>query len=459
MGDRNKGFKKLFFLWAKCGILIGTYLRKREMFMVDVKKLKLLYEAVIDGEELSGNNLVRMGFNQVDVLDLLKEGVLEQKNRQLLFVDSDSLYRYRLELISLGLNERASLCYRRCQDVNFYHNYLLVYEKIINKDFNVAFGMAEAGILPKNRVDGILIMYMINYYAELPEVKQKTALKLASELKKEDESVFVQAIIGNRFSFARELFGGMEYESPNKDKLMKHIFGMCSRRNEEFKMRVYQLACNGKFEALYTLLEKEQKARGLNNNYMHIFMVLDDLLSEDVPEVSDEEARNPLDAIEVCNYPLAIKLLPEMKNNNAIRELAVVLEILLNKVLDRVNKAAALGNEEEETEDLGVLPNVSEVTSAIVNEGMSINEAGVKFSLSLEQLCLVKLVFAKGFYRLCYDDVANKLVNEVKRANVKSACVLKAMDEASVAKSCGLNLRDPFACSLKRVNVVNLLKK
>lgn len=426
--------------------------------MVDVKKLKLLYEAVIDGEELSGDNLVRIGFNQVDVLDLLKEGVLEQKNGQFLFVDSDSLYRYRLELISLGLNERASLCYRRCQDVNFYHNYLLVYEKIINKDFNVAFGMAESGILPKNRVDGILIMYMINYYAELPEVKQKTALKLASELKKEDESGFVQAIIGNRFSFARELFGGMESESTNKEKLMKHIFGMCSRRNEEFKMRVYQLACNGKFEALYTLLEKEQKARGLNNNYMHIFMVLDDLLSEDVPEISDEEARNPLDAIEVCNYPLAIKLLPEMKNNNAIRELAVVLEILLNRVLDRINKAA-LGNEEVETEDLGVLPNVSEVADAIVNEGMSINEAGVRFSLSLEQLCLVKLVFAKGFYRICYFDVANKLVNEVKRANVKSACVLAAMEEASVARSCGLNLRDNFARSLKRVNVENLLRK
>lgn len=426
--------------------------------MVDVKKLKLLYEAVIDGEKLTGENLVRMGLNQVDVMDLLKQEVLEQKNGQFLFVDSDSLYRYRLELIELGLNERASLCYRRCQEVNFYHNYLLVYEKVINKDFITAFGMAESAILPENRLDGILIMYMINFYADLPEIRQKTILRLANELKKDEKGEFVQAILGNRFSFARELFGEMKSDSPHKDKLMKHLFGMCSRRNEEFKMRVYHLACDGKFQALYTLFEKEQKARGLSNNYMHIFMVLDDLLSEDLPEVSDEIARNPLDAIEVCNYELALKLLPEMKNNNAIKELAVVLEILLNKVLDRVNNTS-LKDEKEMAEDLGVLPNVNEVVNAIINEGISINEAGVQFSLSLEQLCLVKLVFAKGFYQLCYFDVANGLVNEVKGANVKSACVDKAMEEASVARSCGLNLRDNFARCLKRVNIKNLLKK
>ena len=49
--------------------------------MVNVEKLDMLYDKVIDGDELTTKKLNELGFNSKDIKDLIEQGILERVKR------------------------------------------------------------------------------------------------------------------------------------------------------------------------------------------------------------------------------------------------------------------------------------------------------------------------------------------------------------------------------------------
>lgn len=90
--------------------------------MISEENLGRLYEGIIDHEELTTKLLNEYGFCSGDLTKLVKEGIIERISRgHYSLLSVDDLYNYGKTLISLRKYGEATLCFKRCYELDPYH--------------------------------------------------------------------------------------------------------------------------------------------------------------------------------------------------------------------------------------------------------------------------------------------------------------------------------------------------
>lgn len=423
--------------------------------MLSENKMFTLYEEVIDATPLTAEVLAEIGFNQMDLMELIKKGILVQEGSTFRFKDVLALYDYRYLLREQGLGTRSKICYSRCSELDENHVYYLIKEQVELKNYNVAVAFVIDKLSEGCKFDAGIIAFMINYIGNLSIENQRQVSKTPFSVEDPVLDQIILDLFQYKFSKAKkEICPVLLNGDFRRKNLIVGLLNACIKRSEIFKQRLANYTADCQWQELFNLLKKEKKCRGLNKANTYILMLLEDLLSADIPEKINGEAKNIYEAIELYDYDRALQLLEDIKVKKISSTLVEIFENLLTALIEKRDKKS-IGVEE----DKGIVANISDVLEDIIMAGMSLLEVGEKYQLSVEQMCLVKLILAKGFYKICYDDVANALVEMVKKCNVVSEVVQKAMDEAMIAHSIGMNLNDKLSVALKRVDVSKLLKR
>ncbi|MDE6284718.1 MAG: hypothetical protein K2M17_03145 [Bacilli bacterium] len=432
--------------------------------MIKKEMMHSLYDVVIAGDDLTPERMVKCGFTQVDLIELLKTRVLAQKDDKFQFLDFRSLRMYGMHLKIENRLDEAYACRRICDQLdssNLFKSLLQHYEKG-NKLF--VFQKIQNYYLNCDKVNGAALGILFNYCTELPPEQRQMIMKWKKELEDlaqknpNDLNEVQRAILQYDFEGAKDSTK-KSYDIYSMEKrVILTLLDACIRRSAKVTRRVTSYVDNKDYRRIELFLKEEQKTRGLDEIYTYIFMVVQDYLevcrSKNVLEKMDGEVLSIGDAIELCDYPLALEMLQSMMEATTSGNL-----LILKKLVEEIITLMCQIEHPEAVEKPLDTSFLSDVVSEIMNNEKSIESICQEFGLTSEQTCLVKLVFAKGYYRVCYYNYGDILLNDVLSLGIKNKSVAQAIEEARVARGSSWNIHDSFALKLKRMNHKVLLEK
>ena len=137
--------------------------------------IESLCEILIKEESLSKQILLQNGYNEIDINNLLEEGILKQiKINEYKIYSTYELYYYGISLLSKKEIKKANICFELCHKLepnnrDFILQLFLKYLKI--KDYKNAlkrFSTLKKIETEKDRVDNNLYLYLLNIITTLP---------------------------------------------------------------------------------------------------------------------------------------------------------------------------------------------------------------------------------------------------------------------------------------------------
>lgn len=327
--------------------------------MVNVEKLEKIYEATIDGAELTTKLLNDYGFNSKDLKELVDSNVLLRLKRgHYLLNNVKSLLYYGKKLISVKQYDRADACFEKCYELepkNPSVCFQLFFRKVKSKNYEESFKYFDVMLNTDNnfyKIDNNFLLLLLSNVTVLPE----RYMDYINSLKSEDiivdekdkrynnfveENKFRKAIYDGRYSYALALL--KELKNPTVQTLVfKQLIGQTLHMRNECKEKILNLIHLGKYEDLFVLLQQTNQKRSLSNNEKYALVLVQKILdinqNHNIPIKKVLEANNIYEAIDGDNYDLAYLFCTEYNLINNIDSSQNVLHLLLKKITDSIAK-------------------------------------------------------------------------------------------------------------------------
>ena len=361
--------------------------------MVNVEKLDMLYDKVIDGDELTTKKLNELGFNSKDIKDLIEQGILERVKRGYYsFKAVNNLFYYGKKLVALKQFGLATECFYKCHELDENHegvNFQLFLRCIQSKDYEKAFTYFDyffKGPNPFYNADSNLYLFLLNSLAEVPERYKEYADSLNFEDFKVDENdkrfknIVLQnkirtSVVNGRFILARkQLQQSIDEKGKNsvQDLLLKNLLDQIISKEVKIKKQIIKFINDGKYEDIVKIFDENYKI--LNKVDRHIRMLASDLVdmreTQHIPAKEIFTASGIFEAIEGQNYDLALELAENFnqktnhdKQENILYLLLVAVRDEMQKIRDKekeeadYNEEVVHEEEDEQKEDDNLLNN------------------------------------------------------------------------------------------------------
>lgn len=327
-------------------------------------KIVDIYEAIINGEDLTASKLEGMGINGETLSHYIAIGLLTQNEVSYSLLSTTGLYEYGTKLQKETNYGRAAKCFKLCLKINEndYNSYLqLVNTDLSSGNYGEAYDLMSASkssLVNKIHDNNLhlLLLAGIKPFTDEAIVSHIKSLRNEDVMMVGDNQTFDKqnrvrgAVLSKKFTYALELLNNMKDHSIEntilKTMLIKNI-----ETQEYRKRKIKSLVCERKYADLASYLSKLEGCPGLNTiETATLFLArkLIDFSKTEMP-LGEEKAYNLFQAIYTGNYKQALLLSKEYNERSGIKEDDNSIYLLL---LDMVRLIESTTKEDEQKEEM-----------------------------------------------------------------------------------------------------------
>ncbi len=341
--------------------------------MINETNLDKLYDSFIDEDELTTKKLKELGFNSTDLNKLIEKDLIIRTRRGIYSLNKiDGLYFFGKKLIALRKHDRATLCFKKCYNINPTHNgvcFQLFLRAIQQKDYDEALKYYST-FWNANKfydVDNRLYLYLLSVITNLPVDYREYAkiLQLDDlEVDKEDKrynDINLQnkirlSVFNQRFTLACKQLNDYIKEKESlsvQDLTIRTLLIQAVEKQMQDKQTIIDLLTQKKYKDIIKLYDEMSffHRLGMVDNYILYLTteLLNIIETNKIPKVRVVDTNNIFDAIDGQNFSLAFDLAKKYSDKyNVDKNYNVFYLILkdivkqcerLNSKLDNANKA------------------------------------------------------------------------------------------------------------------------
>ena len=356
--------------------------------MINEESITKLYETIISGNELTTKELNNMGFNSKDIKELIEQGNLQRiKRGYYSFLSIDDLFMHGKSLIAKKEYDKATLCFKKCYELDPNHSsscFQLFLRSINEKDYEEAFKYFDVIFKTENKFysnDSNFYLYLLSIITDVPE-KHK---EYARFLKIEDIRVDFEdkrykdipqqnkvriAVLQRKFPYALKQLKDLTIKhgfSTVQDIITKTLLLQAIEVETKNKNTLIEFSYNREYEKIVEFLNEKQKRHDLSLNDRYILILVTALLEilekENIPEKKIFQADKIFEAIDGCNYELALQLSEEYNAKNNINNNENAIYLLLYDICESIKKLNSKQTDLEES-----TPEIEEVVENTIVE-------------------------------------------------------------------------------------------
>ena len=395
-----------------------------------------LYELVLDDKKLDAKNLKSVGFNVLQIAELIARGVIK-KTGFMTYALSDyshlfSYGKHLYEILLYDKSEKAMDLYfsKYPNDIESYYNFILMAIKHGNYDKvkNTCNKILLLNDL-ENRHNALVLLSILKYLVNLDN-RTNSLLNVFKdeELTNPNISEYELNIIKGKISTGYNIFISSEKEDNIYSQVINELFLEVLKEKRNIDNNINLLIRRRDFDSAREYFKEKSMAHSLTNKHMamfHILTALNDIKdSRIIPKPKLGEDTNLYAEILNNNFKRALEMIQELCviQGEDVNENTLV--IVLREVLEVINEI-------EKSKNISKWDYLRQMHSSSNTEFHEIAKSIEDNSLSYEDSLLYKLVCAKYYYENDEYIKYSKLMKEVFNAPNKTSRVwkrLKALD-------------------------------
>ena len=343
--------------------------------MINEETLKNLYEGIVNGNELTTKELNSYGFNSKDLSDLIEQGSLERiKRGYYSFLTIDDLFYYGKKLIAEKEYEKATKCFEKCYELDPTHSgacFQLFLRSINKKDYEAAFRYFDVLSNTDNpyySADSNFYLYLLSIITNVPEKHKDYARYLKMEDIRVDfhdkryEDIPAQnkiriAVLQRKFPYALKQLKDLTTKHGTltvQDIITRTLLFQAVEAETLSKNTLLELAKTKQYDEMISYLEDKQQRHNLSLTDSYTLKLTKELLNIQDSHISPEkrifQTEKLFEAIDGCNYELALQLSNSYNQKNNINSAENTINLLLSDMVELIHQLASptQHNEEEQ---------------------------------------------------------------------------------------------------------------
>ncbi|MGM9834376.1 MAG: R3H domain-containing nucleic acid-binding protein [Bacilli bacterium] len=301
--------------------------------MINEENLNKLYEGILNANELTTKELNGYGFNSKDLADLIEQGYLERVKRGCYsFKQIDELFYYGKRLIAAKEYDKATECFKKCYELDPNHLgacFQLFLRSISNKDYESAFKYFEVLSDTENpyyNADSNFYLYLLSIITDIPDKHKEYARYLKIEDIRVDfndkryqdipeQNKIRIAVLQRKFPYALKQLKDLTIKHGSltvQDIITRVLLFQAVEVENLSKNTLIELAKNKKYEEIVNYLEAKEKKHNLSITDSYTLKLVNEIIhlqeTQQVPEKTIFKSEKLFEAIDGCNYDLALSL-------------------------------------------------------------------------------------------------------------------------------------------------------
>ena len=412
------------------------------------------------GLPLTDETLAIYGFSKEDINSLLEENIFKVvEDNKYAFVSMDGMYRYAVYLLLHDQKDKAEKYLRKCyllEPTNRKICMQLVLLELCRKNYIAAKKMFSVlrEIEPEQyKEDNNIYLYLFGIILydnkEFNEITKNMLYEdvfITSDKYREYrviENKIRSLILNQKYPFALEMLNNLRRETfvyNVEYELLKELIINAINLNKTFKFNLKRAVNSKNYNRIINMLEEKDNKQNINSMELNMLLVarsiLDIINNNELPIVDTSETDDLFEAIIQNNFKLArdinIKFL-EKVNGNKENDL---LNILLEDIINKIDSFKVIESNKDEVEVITSIKNRKEKLSeeeelAYYIKEMNYTLDGFSKSVGLlpEQVCVIKLIYARDCFIDLDMDNGNKLLSEAEDMNIYSDKIIELYDE------------------------------
>lgn len=351
--------------------------------MIENEKLINIYECIIKNMKITDNLLNKLGYDDSEINNLIKNEILIKNNDEYILKDSTKLYYYAVHLNKEKEYDKSIRCYKKCYELdnsNIGACFQLFLDKINKKDYNKAFEYFKPIFLSKNKYhksDSNLYIFLLSIITDIPD----EYTEYVKNLKYNDLKIIPSDKRYKDIDFRNDIrfflyYGKIPYALKQFNELITMHGGFTNiqdviekrlisdaliekRKSEDI---IKNLIKEKKYNKLYEYLLKKQSKNQMSKKEKYILKLCEKLIeikeTKKVPVENELNIYDLYDAIDTNNFDIAIKICEEFNEKNKIPD----NENLIYLILKDICKLNSL-TKEKSKKDISYYLELSEIFS------------------------------------------------------------------------------------------------
>ena len=424
-----------------------------------MKSTITLYRILIDGLDLTYENLIKYGISENEIKELLQNHIIViNKSSTFSLVSIAKFCNYGIELLLENRIVEADKCFQKCYELAPNGRKICLQalcSAVRRSDYKLAYEIFETleQINPeKNILDNNIILYLLNIISPANEAYRARIrnlnnidLQLPKRNSTKVEYEIRKAILLGKFKYAYQQTNiaiGKETGYSVKSELFKTLLYNIIEHEKQFRQTLAYLINTEQYKELDIILterSQEMMQSTLEKNILLIINAINNILTtKAIPLPESNDANTVYEALTINNFKLALELnlkFLEEKGENPKTDLINILLVKLNKLIEQQDKDNRLNviidketteQEEKTLEDLAYY---------ISNQNMSIDMAIKQFGILPEQALLIKLIYARDCYIDGDYENGDKFLEEVEKSLFLTSKVIASLKEVKTNRN------------------------
>lgn len=380
--------------------------------MINISKLRGVFAYLKNNKVISAKSLEMRGFSEKDIKLMVSNGTFKVEGNNYSINSLKKMYEYGILYLNNNNTKEAKECFKSCilVDSSFSEAYYMLFLICLkNNVYEVAFKYYEGFCNDSRfRVQAKILVYLISKLTNIPSIYQGNISKedifnieSNEEIKyficvQNCESLFVA------ISRYVQSYGNSNYSN----KILTTLINRVKKRNKRRRNRILDFVLNKQYNELIKYLEVSTE--GKMNKFETYVLKLVKVISSNNCYYTNQNGSDIFEAIDLCNYKLALDMSIKRNENNELNEETNVINILLK----RINENLGLINKKEVSEIPKDNDELSEVVNLVYKNGLFLiykdSELYSKLDEILERSPNLKVFYADDYVALKYSLVSVK---------------------------------------------------
>lgn len=393
------------------------------------ERIKILYQLLIDGLELTEKNLVAYGLTKEDITVLIEiRKTIYLSEDKYILTNVEHFMRYGVELLKARKVKEAKRCFEVAyklnpKNKNISYHYLL--SKLKEKDYATSFEIItnlETVMFEGDKRRTSLMLYLLSFITTCPAEYQERVLDIKlKDLKGErtpynkEENIIIENIMKGKFKHAHKLLENLvnKLDGPIlRFALLKELLNQVIEKDIAFNKTLLSLAKNKQYEELFAILFNTQYERQLTIKENNIILIVGALIKkirgEEIYTSDIDTTYDISKALLYGGYKKALEIHFRYVNmaNDIDNDVVTILLLDLCSLLEQNNK-------KEVSKESNDMEEAREYVNHIIKSNMSIGDTVNQWGLNHKFALLVKIAYAEYCYNNALYQEGDKLLQEV----------------------------------------------
>lgn len=440
------------------------------------EKIEQIHRLMIMGSNLTNSALKGSGLSEEDINFLVSTRVIEPaKDDMYRLIAIDDFRRYGVKLLQEKRAREANICFKKCYELAPTGKDIclqILLAAIKAHDYDKAFEIFANldKINPdKNSKNNNFYLYLLAIINEIPEQYHERVrnigyddLMLPKSTCNKPENEVRSAVLNAKYTYAYHKINEMITKANNysvKFELIKGLLAQAIGCEKAFKKNLITQAQNKQYYDIVEALRERKRKRYLTNHEMYVLLISEELVrTQEMRTLPISTINYTLDLYEAIsrkNYKIALEINTEFlegihanKEEDIINILLIDLNNLIQELKEEYDLEQSISDniviedeliiEENSINDEKLAKEIKiaeELAYYIKSINMPIMVARKKYSLHLDSVSLIKLVYARDCYieansskdpelkSLKYSE-GDKILYEVENSKITSSTVL-----------------------------------